>query len=171
MPFKRPSIPDITVEMEVINDNNDDNGIHNHIQEQKTALKALYLSSSLLSEEIMGTSDKFIVGGDSDSRRFVVKRGFQILAVSTYSERTGQMTDVAIRPTAATVPETLIGAIRDFARSRTSSMTGNECHMYLSVRPRTAKHINLFKHMGFSESQQDDKGTNRSNQAIMTTVL
>ena len=153
-------------------DNNDDENdrIHDHVQEQIAALKSLYLSSTSLSEEIVEMSDRSYVD-DGKSIRFIVKRGFQVLAVATYSERNGQLTDVAIRPTAKTVADTLLEVIQRHA------LLSNKPHEDLLVRPRTAQHKEIFQRMGFSESEKFNKncgeGTNARNQqqAIMILVL
>ena len=148
-------MPDITVEKEVVHGDDCDAKStieHDHVQEQTTALRALYLSSSSSNDEtVQETSDA------NDAVRFVVKRGFQVLAVATYSQRSGMLTDVAIRPT-ANVSVVLLEAIKEHARSIDSG--SQSC---LSVRPRTGDDRKSFERMGFLDQKScGDKQPPRS---------
>jgi len=173
--FTVPSLPDVTVETELVNDNDSDidnigiDKAHDHVQEQTVALKALYMSSSSSSEEIIQTGDNENIE-NGKSLRFVVKRGFQVLAVATYSERNSLLTDVAIRPTAC-VTDTLLEAVKQHALSY------NKSKRFLAVRPRKVDDKKIFQRMGFLESHLDqnceldvDAGTNQKKQQSTMTL-
>ena len=165
------------METEVVNYNDGDidntgNGQahdHDHVQEQTVALKALYLSSSSSSEEIIQTGDNENIE-NGKSLRFVVKRGFQVLAVATYSERNSLLTDVAIRPTAC-VAATLLEAVMQHA------LSSNKSQIVLAVRPREIGDKKLFQRMGFLDSQLDQDceldvhtGINQKQQQLKMTL-
>lgn len=122
-----------------------DEEVEGHVREQADALRALYLSSatSVAPENTLEVEQK---GDETKQVQFVVKRGLQVVGVASYSESTGQLTDVAIRPTAAsgTVGETLMDSVRQHARKlgRSSSLV---------VYPRSDESRELFESMGFSE--------------------
>jgi hypothetical protein len=154
------------VETEVVDykgDNNgDDRRLHDQIQEQTMALEALYLSSSSLNEEKMYAGDESNTK-DGNLLRFVVKRGFQVLAVATYSEQNGVLTDVAIRTTGR-VYDALLDAIKQHALSL------NKPQVTVTVRPRTTKDKTLFQRMGFIEPQSD-QNDKKELRSMMTLVL
>jgi len=172
--FTVPPLPEIRVVIEALADTDDTgnknsiDGLHDHVQEQIAALRSLYLTSSLLSEEMGSTSDDNDIE-NRNSFRFTVKRGFQVLAVATYSEWNKFLTDVAIRPTAM-VADTLVQAIKEHAVSH-SKLKGN-----LLVRPLTVEDKRLFERMGFTHQ---DVGQNNSQssrldgnqQSVMTLLL
>ena len=125
-----------------------DEEIGEHEREQATALKALYLSSA--TDVAPGCRLKVEQSDDSDNKRvqFIVKRGLQVVGVASYSESTGQLTDVAIRPTAGDqAGATLMDSVRQHARKigRSSSLV---------VYPRSDDNRELFESMGFSEVKE-----------------
>ena len=158
------------------NDNDNDNDrLHDHVQEQIAALKSLYLSSSsFLSEEITNianngddksnnsaTDDD---GGNSLPRllRFVVKQGFQVLAVATttYSETWNNglvllLTDVAIRPSSGS-------AVADKILEAIQRRHDKPHHGHLFVRPKTVEDKDLFQRMGFIIDDDVSKQLDRS---------
>ena len=129
-----------------------------HVKEQKEALKALYLSShdaerlrpqkNLSVEEDAPSSS----GEQTDSNKspdgdvhFVVRRGLQVVGVATYSESSGHLYDVAVRPSARNeVAETLLKSVKDHARKLGRSGS-------LLVRPRSEEGVGLFQQLGFIE--------------------
>jgi len=143
-----------------------------HVREQTEALKALYLSSEksqqlhpnknfLVEEEATRTrrdkASSDVDGSSSsllskpDNIHFVVQHGLQVVGVATYSESTGQVFDVAVRPSAGetTVAETLLDAVKEHARK--SGRSGS-----LLVRPRSMESMKMFQGLGFQE--KDDVG-------------
>lgn len=138
-----------------------DDELQDHIREQTTALKALYLSSSDISGRPTNWAESTMLQVNEEVEpknqlHFIVKRGLQVLGVATYSEETGQLKDVAIRPTAVTsrvtgtassdvnVAETLIHAVKQHARKMGRS---NSLVVHVTSEANTA----LFKSLGFSE--------------------
>eukprot|EP00529_Nitzschia_sp_RCC80_P025439 CAMPEP_0113482818 /NCGR_PEP_ID=MMETSP0014_2-20120614/23116_1 /TAXON_ID=2857 /ORGANISM="Nitzschia sp." /LENGTH=528 /DNA_ID=CAMNT_0000376349 /DNA_START=154 /DNA_END=1740 /DNA_ORIENTATION=- /assembly_acc=CAM_ASM_000159 len=153
----------------------DDTELEDHIREQSVALKALYLSSSVADSLKPSRSDNDLQVDeeeqqDSDEQKtshFVVRRGLQVLGVATYSEKTGKLSDVAVRPTANKddkVAETLMRAVRIHARKcgRSSS---------LIVHPRSTDAQQLFEKMGFEEVDGADEGTEEDSKKVMTSLL
>ena len=137
-----------------------DEEMEGHIREQAEALKALYLSSkdsgklhhvdSALSVEKEESDDK--QQQKDDSLHFVVKRGLQVVGVATYSETTGRLRDVAVRPSAGKeVSETLFNAVRN--HSKRMGRSGS-----LLVLPRSDESKKLFEAIGFEEvtDKEDD---------------
>jgi N-acetylglutamate synthase-like GNAT family acetyltransferase len=135
-----------------------DDTLEDHVREQTAALKALYLSSAA---QISSNDDNTLQVEEGlepkNETHFVVKRGHQVVGFATYSEETGRLTDVAIRPSAATrhsgeidsgsqqtIAETLMAAVKNHARKlgRTNS---------LIVHPRSFESKALFEQMGFTE--------------------
>jgi N-acetylglutamate synthase-like GNAT family acetyltransferase len=158
--FLVPPVLDAEVEVAFSDDVLDD-----HVREQTAALKALYLSSSDFDTSI-NDDNTLQVEEESEPKNetlFIVKRGLQVVGVATYSETTGKLTDVAIRPSAAvtrpsgdvnsdsqeSVAETLMKAVKNHARKmgRTNSLV---------VHPRTAESKTLFEQMGFAEIDDED---------------
>lgn len=164
--FTVPPVPDITVETEVVGnkgDNDEDDVLlHDHIQEQIVALKSLYLLSSLLDDEKINAGDESTMKV-GNFLRFVVKRGFQVLAVATFSEQNGVLTDVAIR-SAENIGNALLHAVKQHA------VALDPPQMTLAVRPRTFEDKELFQRMGFIEPQVDHKGKDRFR-SMMTHAL
>jgi len=167
-----------------------DDELQDHVREQTAALKALYLSSSLTgpSQATSTSSSVFQVEEEVEPKNemhFIVKRGLQVVGVASYSEETGQLKDVAIRPTAAgsvgsdgnagtdgehanseeSIAGILIKAVKKHARKMGRSES-------LIVHPRSAGNKLLFEQMGFTEiegeqstvdgqrSQSDDNSNN-----------
>ena len=124
-----------------------DEELEDHVREQASALKALYLSSEKSTTRSSGELE-VEEEGDMDKKdvQFVVKRGLQVVGVATYSEDTGHLTNVAIRPSAAAdkIGETLMDAVRKYAKRKGRSNS-------LLVFPRSAESRELFEDMGFSE--------------------
>jgi broad specificity phosphatase PhoE len=124
-----------------------DEDMEDHVREQTNALKALYLSSKTTTSTPAG--DLQVESEDNTGKQvqFVVKRGLQVVGVATYSEETGQLTDVAIRPSAAAsdrIGQTLMDSVRKHARKLGRSTS-------LVVFPRSDDNRDLFEGMGFSE--------------------
>jgi hypothetical protein len=179
--------PVLDVQVEVIFSDDD---LDNHVREQTTALRALYTSSAdallqggpAITTEQQGNQMTESVDGDdalevdedeqpkNNQTHFIVRRGLQVVGVATYSEDTGQLTDVAIRPSAATTfraggggdhpgdddcneglncAETLLRAVKTHARKMGRSES-------LIVHPRSEESFALFIKMGFSELNRDD---------------
>jgi N-acetylglutamate synthase-like GNAT family acetyltransferase len=142
-----------------------DEELEGHVREQATALKALYLSSGE-SQSLKPVSSDLEVEEEQGEKRknqlqFIVKRGLQVVGVATYSDETGQLSDVAIRPTAAgdRIGATLMEAVKKHARKigRSDSLT---------VHPRSQDSRVLFESMGFSELQELDE----DKQKMMTSI-
>jgi N-acetylglutamate synthase-like GNAT family acetyltransferase len=167
-----------------------DDDLQDHIREQATALKALYLSSgdthTSKTSVVVEPSSSLQVEEEVEPKNetlFVVKRGLQVVGVATYSESTGQLRDVAIRPTAATstssfkddnttseasIAETLMEAVKKHARKMGRSNS-------LVVHARTPQSMSLFESLGFTELERgsgtgDDmdgsRGTENNTQAM-----
>jgi broad specificity phosphatase PhoE len=124
--------------------------LENHVIEQATALKSLYLSSE--------ASDKFHTDNGlsieeeddvNDSKEhvkhFVVKHGLQVVGVATYSEKTGRLTDVAVRPSGGKeASETLFEAVKQYSKKLGRSGS-------LLITPRSVNNRAMFESMGFEE--------------------
>ena len=96
-----------------------DEDTEDHVREQTAALKALYLSSKMAAT-CTPSGDLQVESVDKTPGKqvqFVVSRGLQVVGVATYSEETGQLNDVAIRPSAASdrIGETLMDSVRKYA--------------------------------------------------------
>ena len=140
--------------------------LEEHVKEQTEALKALYLSSrdsdllhaasnlSVDSEED-GSPASSIEGNEKDhTKHFIVRRGMQVVGTATYSEKTGHLTDVAVRPSAGIeASETLFKAVKEY--SRRMGRSGS-----LLVLPRSEECKSLFEKMGFTE--MDGEGRSMS---------
>jgi broad specificity phosphatase PhoE/N-acetylglutamate synthase-like GNAT family acetyltransferase len=159
--------PVLEPEVEVIFPDDD---LQYHIREQATALKALFSSSSdvAFNGTLSSASEQSPLQVEEDNvqkneTHFIVKRGMQVVGVATFSEESGQLTDVAIRPTAAgataytnnpgrnsesNVAETLIEAVKKHARKMGRSSS-------LVVHPKSAENKKLFESLGFAELDND----------------
>ena len=86
--------------------------------------------------------------------QFIVKRGLQVVGVATYSDETGQLSDVAVRPSAAddSIGEALMDAVKKHARKIGRSES-------LIVHPRSPDSMPLFESLGFLELEDDDEDT------------
>jgi hypothetical protein len=154
----------------------DDTELEDHIREQSVALKALYLSSSAAESLKPPTGDLEVEeeqpqlqGKGQAVSHIIVKRGLQVLGVATYSDETGQLSDVAIRPTANKddkVAETLMQAVKKHARKLGRSAS-------LIVHPRSADAMQLFEKMGFTELDDPEEGNDdvEEKKQVMTTFL
>jgi N-acetylglutamate synthase-like GNAT family acetyltransferase len=128
-----------------------------HVREQAVALKSLYLSSSTdqLSEvdnENQLSVEQEETAKDKQERvkHFVVKRGHQVVGVATYSEDTGRLFDVAVRPSAGPLAaNSLFAAVKQHQRKLGRSGS-------LLVQPRTAESKQLFEAVGFEELSGDE---------------
>ena len=131
--------------------------LEGHVVEQANALKALYLSSEAsekfhadrvnlsVEQEDEAVSDR----GQDRVKHFVVKRGLQVVGVASYSEATGRLYDVAVRPSAGPeVSETLFDAVKQYARRLGRSGS-------LLIRPKCSDSKALFEAMGFEEVGDD----------------
>lgn len=152
--------------------------LEDHILEQTTALKALYLHSNSSDDGDDGVKVKASsttklqveqeeqVSANNNNNKgkggkvFVVKRGLQVVGVATYSEDTGFLTDVAVRPSVngAEIGATLMNAVKSHAR--TLGRSGS-----LIVQPRSRDSKALFESMGFSEVVENN-GNNNSNNKV-----
>ena len=133
--------------------------LEDHILEQTQALKSLYLHSHSSSDgdseckkssENLKVEEEQVVA-DNKGKVFVVKRGLQVVGVATYSEDTGVLTDVAVRPSAKgdEIGEALLNAVKSHARKLGRSGS-------LIVHPRSHDSKALFESMGFSEVVEND---------------
>ena len=131
--------------------------LEDHILEQTQALQALYLhshsssdgdDSEFKSSENLQVEEEQVV---DKGKVFVVKRGLQVVGVATYSEDTGLLTDVAVRPSAKgdEIGEALMNAVKSHARKLGRSGS-------LIVQPRSQDSKALFESMGFSEVVEND---------------
>jgi ribosomal protein S18 acetylase RimI-like enzyme len=98
---------------------------------------------------------------------FIVKRGHEVVGMATYSEDTGQLTDDAIRPSAAATAatagggadeglhcaKTLLRAVKEHAQKMGRSGS-------LIVRPRSEESLALFARMGFTELEGTEDDNN-----------
>lgn len=153
-------MPDSVLDAEVSVAFNDE--LEDHVREQTEALKALYLSSresdKLHSAEMLSVEEQNNGGGRNSKgsnigskKHFIVRRGMQVVGVATYSEGTGRLTDVAVRPSASKeVSETLFNAVKDY--SRRLGRSGS-----LLIEPRTNQTKTLFESMGFKEIKENDE--------------
>lgn len=132
-----------------------------HVREQTEALKSLYLSShetaklsadsSLLVEQEEGAREDDTLTGVKKQKQFIVKHGLQVLAVATYCEETGRLSDVAVRPSAGKeVSETLFNAVKQYSRKMGRSGS-------LLVVPRSTESMELFESMGFLEIDDESE--------------
>jgi hypothetical protein len=126
--------------------------LDDYVKEQTEALKSLYLSSDASTKFhydnnlCVEANDVGVrVGRQEDIKHFIVKRGLQVVGVATYSEKTGCVTDVAVRPSAGKeISETLFNAIRE--HSKKNGRSGS-----LLVTPRDVALSNMFQDMGFED--------------------
>jgi N-acetylglutamate synthase-like GNAT family acetyltransferase len=129
--------------------------LESHVIEQTEALKALYLSSRE-TDNLHADSDLSIEEevDKNHIKHFIVKRGLQVVGVATYSDRTGRLTDVAVRPSAGQhqVSETLFKAVKEYTRNKLGR-SGS-----LIVLPRSQESRALFEKLGFHEldDEQED---------------
>jgi ribosomal protein S18 acetylase RimI-like enzyme len=138
--------------------------LEEHVLEQTQALKALYLHSSSSGGGADSEQPQFQASKklqveqeqpnkvDKGKLLFVVKRGLQVVGVATYSQDTGFLTDVAVRPSAKgdEIGATLMNAVKSHARKLGRSGS-------LIVQPRSHDSKSLFESMGFSQVDDDDK--------------
>ena len=142
-----------------------------HVREQTHALRALYLSSNSSEDAAAATSrtstdTSLTVKQEEDGKtfesatgttpardkHFVVQRGHQVVAVATYSEATGVVTDVAVQPGATGAREALLQAVQEHARKL--KRTGS-----LIMHPRTAADEDALVKAGF-QTVQDGEAQN-----------
>lgn len=125
-----------------------DEDIEEHVREQTAALKALYLATKQLPLQPVESGSK---ENPRKSLQFVVKRGLQVVGVASYEEETGHISDVAIRPTAASdrIGETLLESVRNHAKKLGQPTT-------LIVNPCSTESRELFRSMGFVDSAIDE---------------
>jgi Histidine phosphatase superfamily (branch 1) len=165
-----------------------DDDLEDHIREQTTALKALYLSSISGTAAENSGDPSLQIDTETEPKgkvHFIVKRGLQVVGVATYSEETGQLRDVAIRPTAmnpimnedsdsdgpSSIAETLMFAVKKHARKLGRSNS-------LIVHARSKENKVLFESLGFAEVEGDDgknandnEWSDESTTRIMQTFL
>jgi broad specificity phosphatase PhoE len=166
-------VPNLSLDAEVSVAFCDEDDLEDHVKEQAQALKALYLSSrdsrslgradsqrsvspsengSLSSSSqpphaSPSVSDVETAGRDS-VKHFIVKRGMQVVGVAAYSDRTGLVTDVAVRPSAGKhVGMALFDAVK--SHSRKLGRSGS-----LLVFPRSRQSKALFEELGFVEMSE-----------------
>ena len=176
--YLMPSVTNTKTEVSVVFSDED---LDDHVLEQREALKALYLSSkeseTLLSSLNQNNTDLIVeqppngktnvVGSeslDSDKshcKHFVVKRGLQVVGVASYSDKTGHVFDVAVRPSGGTeVTQVLFQAVK--AHTKQMGRSGS-----LTVFPRTEESKRLFEAVGFTEvnCQRDNDDMDRNDSA------
>ena len=123
-----------------------DQGLDDSIVEQKEALKSLYLSSHSAPGDSSNPDYSVEETDDDDDgiiHHFVVKRGLQVVAVAAYSETTGRVFDVAVRPSAGhAATDRLFSAIKE--HSKLHGRSGS-----LLVKPRTKESKQMFESFGF----------------------
>jgi N-acetylglutamate synthase-like GNAT family acetyltransferase len=142
--------------------------LEDHVREQANALKALYLSSGETfhpgSTDLEVEESSAATAKKQNQLQFIVKRGLQVVGVATYSDETGQLTDVAIRPSAAEdrIGETLMDAVKKHAQKIGRSES-------LIVHPRSHEGIPLFESMGFLELEDDEDED--ENKKMMLSIL
>jgi len=160
-----------------------DEEMEDHVREQTNALRALYLSS-VESDRVLRRTDDCSLSVDrieddqpdinvddkdpGETKHFIVKRGFQVVGVATYSDQTGQLTDVAIRPSAGReASEKLFSAVIDYARRKFGRSRS------LLVYPRSSQSKALFESMGFKEVANERKEGNEKevNSALQQMEL
>lgn len=129
--------------------------LEDHVLEQAEALKALYLSSKetekLPADSNLSVEEDGENGNKDHVKHFVVKRGLQVVGVATYSDKTGRVTDVAVRPSAGKeASETLFRAVKDY--SRKIGRSGS-----LLILPRSTQSRALFEQMGFEEMNDENE--------------
>ena len=131
-----------------------DEEMEDHVREQSKALRALYLSSC---KTVQGTTTAGYNGFSVEEQdvedeknnskvTFVVKRGLEVVGVASYCEKTGQLSDVALRPVLLHSPDnlrqdvgsTLLNAVKEHARS-----------LGLIIHPHSAESKRLFESFGF----------------------
>ncbi|GKY95271.1 hypothetical protein MPSEU_000489300 [Mayamaea pseudoterrestris] len=127
--------------------------LEGHVIEQATALKALYLSSEA-SDRFHADNMRYSVEHQDDAlaserssqvKHFIVKHGLQVVGVASYSEATGRLFDVAVRPSAEhKVSETLFDAVKQYSKTLGRSSS-------LLITPRSTDNKKLFERMGFEE--------------------
>lgn len=127
-----------------------------HVQEQRQALKALYLCSASSSSTApivadstgMTVNGEFAVIDDTEPggiQHFVVQRGLQVVGVATFSEKTGRLFDVAVRPSAGTDgTEALFNAVKE--HSKKLGRSGS-----LLVQPKSQESKQIFAAVGFGQ--------------------
>ena len=134
-----------------------DEEMDEHVLEQKDALKALYLSSHGSSQFTAKNSDLIVeeethesTTSKRDEVHFMVQRGLQVIGCATLDCQSGQIYDVAIKPSAQKdVVEALMSKIKDHTRK--AGRSGS-----LLVKPRSGESLELFQQMGFAPSSSED---------------
>jgi len=133
--------------------------LDDHVREQTEALKALYLSSKE-SDKLHADKDLSVeapedIGDEAENlKHFVVKHGNQVVGVATYSEQTGKLSDVAIRPSVGKeVSETLFDAVNKYARKlgRSGSI--------MIQNTRVGTKMSMLASLGFEEVANDQEAT------------
>ncbi len=174
--YLMPSVTNTKTEVSVVFSDED---LDDHVLEQREALKALYLSSkeseTLLSSLNQNNTDLTVeqppngkanvVGSESldddksHCKHFVVKRGLQVVGVASYSDRTGRVFDVAVRPSGGTeVTQVLFQAVKTHTKQMGRSGS-------LTIFPRTEESKRLFEAVGFTEvnCQRDNDDVDRND--------
>lgn len=137
-----------------------DEVVEDHVREQKEALKSLYLSShSAVQLASSAAKDSNLIVEEETHQsatsqgnevHFIVQRGLQVVGCATLDSQSGQIYDVAIKPsTQKDVVETLMAKIKDHTRKVGRSGS-------LLIKPRSAASLELFQHMGFAPSPDED---------------
>ena len=139
-----------------------DEELDDHVVEQRDALKALYLSSEESDKLSLAasTGDENYPSVDQEEnaqdrklhvRHFIVKHGHQVVATATYSEATGKLSDVAVRPSAGShATEALLDAVKQ--HSRRLGRSGS-----LLVQPRSPQSRTMFAALGFQEVEEESE--------------
>ena len=132
----------------------DDDRLDEHVLEQTQALKALYLKSESIpvtsGDTALKVEEQIQDGRTKSIKHFIVHRGLRVVGCTTYSEETGYLTDVAIRPSAGpNVLEALMQAVRNHTRSMGRSGS-------FLVFPRAGESKEVFERMGFKTVDSSD---------------
>ena len=133
-----------------------DDEMDEHVREQAQALRALYMKSEDITDDIdpslsveeQQDSRKQASSSSESKKHFIIHRGLQVVGCATLSEDSGIVSDVAIRPSAGPhVMESLMQAIKKHKQNVGRSGS-------ILVFPRAGESKALFEEMGFKEVEE-----------------
>ena len=158
-----------------------DEALEEHVREQKEALKSLYLSSHSAAQLVSNQDSDLLVEEEESHKQttnnkgrgnevhFIVQRGLQVVGCATMDHQSGEIYDVAIKPSAQKdAVGLLISKIIDHQQESLRQEAGGGAggrHRSGSLRihPRSAASMELFQQMGFvpssSSSNNEDEDT------------
>lgn len=126
-----------------------DQELDESMTEQKEALKSLFLRSHSTMDITTDPDYSIEESDDGVIHHFVAKRGLQVVAVAAYSESTGRIFDVAVRPSASkNATDKLFATIKD--HSNRHGRSGS-----LLVKPRTKERKQMFESFGFCDADEE----------------